>query len=332
MGRAIIVPDVDFSQSGLGTVTINGVVPVLGLKIKGPASVDDEAYFSVSYYPLSTTQKGVTWSVIEGGTYATIDSSTGLLSVVAGSDADSDAVKIKATSVVDSNVFAVFDTLVTETGSFPLPVEGRRLQGFDDAYLNATKYYSGSKVFPYEDTTFFIDFIFPSNRDYARSVYGGMIANDNNGQWIHGVVLAGSATGANKLAFRIDDYNKSSESSSKPLFTNSTRKRIKYTRTGRNYTVDIDGVVSTGVVGTGVLINALEIYLFAGYNNNGGTITAVNISDGLQIYSAKMTKNGDDVFDVYPAEWNGVVGMWDRVSKQLIGPEASGYFSLVDNS
>ena len=328
MGRAIIVSDIDFSQSGLGTVTINGVVPVLGLRIKGPTEVEDEATFSVSYYPLSTTQKGVSWSIIEGGTYATIDSATGLLSVVPGSGADADAVKIKATSVVDSNVFGVFDTLVTETGSFPLPVEGRRLQGFDNAYLNATKYYSGSKVFPSEDTTFFIDFIFPSDRDYARSVYGGAIAN--TAQWIHGVVLAANATGDNKLAFRIDDYIVSGDT--RPLFKNSTRKRIKYTRTGRNYSVDIGGTVSTGVVGSETMVSPLEIYLFALWNNNNGTITANNISDGLQIYSVKMTKNGDDVFDLYPAEWNGVVGMWDRVSRQLIGPEDSGYFSLVDNS
>lgn len=323
MGRAIIVSDVDFSQSGLGTVTINGVVPVYGLKIKGPAEFYDEAQFSVSYYPLSTTQKGVTWSVIEGGTKATINSSTGLLTVVPNSGGGS--VKIKATSVVDNNVFAVFDTIANESGSSPLPVEGRRLQGFDDAYLNATKYYSGSKVFPYDDTTFEIDFICPSARTYARSIYGGMIANDNYGQWIHGVVLG---TGA----FRIDDYIKSSEISSKPLFANSVAKRIKYTRTGRNYTVDIDGVISTGVVGSGVLINSLEIYLFAGYNNNSGAVSAVNIADGTQIYSAKMTMNGNDVFDLFPAEWNGVVGMWDRVSAKLIGPEDSGYFELVDNS
>lgn len=330
MGRAIIVSDVDFSQSGLGTVTINGVVPVLGLKIKGPASVDDEAYFSVSYYPLSTTQKGVTWSVIEGGTYATIDSSTGLLSVVAGSGAEADAVKIKATSVVDSNVFAVFDTLVTETGSFPLPVEGRRLQGFDDAYLNATKYYSGSKLFPSEDTNFFIDFILPSARDYARSVYGGFIANTVDGLMIHGVVLSNSASGSSKSAYRIDDYFVAGNT--KPLFTRAIGKRIKYTRTGGNYSIDIDGVVTTGTVGAGQVVSPVEIYLFAAYQNNNGTISPANISDGLQIYSAKMTMNGDDVFDLYPAEWNGVVGMWDRVSRQLIGPEASGSFSLADNS
>ena len=328
MGRAIIVSDVDFSQSGLGTVTINGVVPVYGLKIKGPTEFDDRAQFSVSYYPLSTTQKGVTWSVIEGGTKATIDPSTGTLTVVPNSGGGS--VKIKATSVVDSNVFAVFDTIANESGSQPLPVEGRRLQGFDNAYLNATKYYSGSKVFPYEDTTFFVDFIFSSARDYARSIYGGMIANNTTGQWIHGVVLAGNASGNNKLAFRIDDYNKAGDT--RPLFGQATTHRIKYTRTGRNYTVDIDGVVSTGVVGSGVLINALEIYLFALYSNDGGTITAANISDGLQIYSAKMTMNGDDVFDLFPAEWDGVVGMWDNVSGKLIGPEDGGYFSLVDNS
>ena len=324
MGRAIIVSDVDFSQSGLGTVTINGVVPVLGLKIKGPAEFDDQAQFSVSYYPLSTTQKGVTWSVLEGGTKATIDPSTGILTVVP--DSGGGSVKIKATSVVDSNVFAVFDTIANESGSQPLPVEGRRLQGFDNAYLNATKYYSGSKVFPYGDTTFEIDFICPSTRTAARSIYGGMLANDTTGQWIHGVILASSANNA----FRIDDYNKTGDT--RPSFTQSVGHRIKYTRTGRNYSVDIDGTVSTGVVGSGTMVTPLEIYLFAGYNNNGGTISAVNIADGTQIYSAKMTMNGDDVFDLFPAEWNGVVGMWDRVSRKLIGPEASGYFTLVDNS
>lgn len=317
MGKAIIVPEVDFSQSGLGTVTINGVVPVFALRIKGPLEVVDEAHFYVSYYPLGTTQKGVTWSVIDGGTYATINSSTGQLYVVTGSGAVSAPVRIKATSIVDSNIFAVFDTTVTESGTSPLPVEGRRLQGFDNAYLNATKWYLGTKTYPRDDTTFFIDFICPSNRAYARSIYGGGFYSQ---AMIHAVMLSGSS-------FRIDDYNALNQS-----YSSSFGKRIKYTRTGGNYTIEIDGVTHTGTLGSTELPGEVDIYLFALCQNNSGTITANNIADGTQIYSAKMTKNGVDIFDLFPAEWDGVVGMWDRVSGKLIGPEDGGYFTLVDNS
>lgn len=317
MGRAIIVSDVDFSQSGLGTVTINGVVPVFALRIKGPLAVVYEAYFYVSYYPLSTTQRGVTWSVIDGGAYATINPSTGQLFVVTGSGAAAAPVRIKATSTVDSSIFAVFDTTVTESGTQPTPVEGRRLQGFDNAYLNATKWYAGTKTYPIEDTTFFIDFICPSNRTYARSIYGGGFYDQ---AMIHAVML-GSAV------FRIDDYKALNQS-----YSSSVGKRIKYTRTGGSYTIEIDGTIHNGTLGGVELSGEVDMYLFALCQNKSGTITANNIADGTQIYSAKMTKNGEDIFDLFPAEWDGVVGMWDRVSGKLIGPEDGGYFSLVDNS
>lgn len=115
MGRALIVPGVDFSETGLGTVTLKGNVPLSGISIDGPMSVVKEARFTVSYYPPNTTtQRGVTWSIISGGSYAAIDSNTGVLTALSGASASS--VTVKATSIYDQNIYATKTISVTYVG------------------------------------------------------------------------------------------------------------------------------------------------------------------------------------------------------------------------
>ena len=82
------------SITGLGTVYVSG----------------NTARYAVEYTPSNTTQRGVTWSVVSGADYASIDQN-GLLTVLAGASGSS--VKIRATSRDNTAVYAEKSLTVT---------------------------------------------------------------------------------------------------------------------------------------------------------------------------------------------------------------------------
>lgn len=95
------------------TVISNADVALTSLSITGSSSVSNasnEAQFGVTYSPSNTAQRGVSWSIVSGSDYASIDQN-GLLTVKNG--ASSNTVKIRATSKVNTSIFA--DKSVTVT-------------------------------------------------------------------------------------------------------------------------------------------------------------------------------------------------------------------------
>lgn len=85
--------------------TPSGEIPVMGIKIVGEDSPSGmTAKYSVVYVPGSTTQKGVTWSVVNGASFAAIGSQNGELSI--NETAHGSPVKIRATSTADPSVYA----------------------------------------------------------------------------------------------------------------------------------------------------------------------------------------------------------------------------------
>ncbi len=88
-------------------------IDITGLGILGPSSVNDvsnTAQFQVTYSPSNTTQRSITWSVVSGSDYASIDEK-GLLTVKGG--ANGSTVKIRATSKDNSSVYAEKSVTVT---------------------------------------------------------------------------------------------------------------------------------------------------------------------------------------------------------------------------
>lgn len=88
-------------------------VALTGLTVTGPSSVNDasnEAGFSVTYSPSNTTRRGVSWSIVSGSDYASIDAS-GKLTVKRG--AYGNTVTVRATSAADGSIYA--DKSVTVT-------------------------------------------------------------------------------------------------------------------------------------------------------------------------------------------------------------------------
>lgn len=114
MGVAYVVQGANFAPANLGKVTQVGDVPVEAIAILGPASVvgnSDAATFLAAFVPINTTERSISWSIVDGATYASIDSSSGVLSVLTG--ASSNNVTIRATSVNNPAITADKQILVT---------------------------------------------------------------------------------------------------------------------------------------------------------------------------------------------------------------------------
>lgn len=111
-GIAIVLDGCDFSQNNLGKVTFVTSEPLVSIDINSQASyIGETVQLSVSYTPSSTNQKGITWSVTSGQQYASIDASTGLMTILPG--ASSNQVTIKATSTANASITSSKSITVT---------------------------------------------------------------------------------------------------------------------------------------------------------------------------------------------------------------------------
>lgn len=117
MGKAIIIPDVSFASANLGKVTLTEEIPLRAISIVAPISFVGITLNTIRiiYNPLNTSQRGVTWSVTRGIAYATINATSGALTVLPGASANN--VTIKATSTADSSITAEATIAVTYRSS-----------------------------------------------------------------------------------------------------------------------------------------------------------------------------------------------------------------------
>jgi hypothetical protein len=84
-GIAIVIPGADFSGNNLGSVTFLENSDVTGIAITANSSYSGTTFTpTATYTPANTLQQGCTWSIISGGSYATIDSSTGVVTILSG--------------------------------------------------------------------------------------------------------------------------------------------------------------------------------------------------------------------------------------------------------
>lgn len=112
MGLAVIIQGADFSSENIGQVTFLKEVDVTGITINANSAYTGvSAQLSVTYDPFNTNQKGVTWEISSGGSYASINASTGLLAILDGANASQ--VTVKATSVFNPSITATKTIAVT---------------------------------------------------------------------------------------------------------------------------------------------------------------------------------------------------------------------------
>lgn len=100
MGLAIFVPDINFS--GKGNVTLVGDTVPISIKIDAQNSYSaSSALLSVTYTPINAALRGITWSIVSGGEYASIDGN-GKLTI--NQNASGASIKVRAVSQADGSV------------------------------------------------------------------------------------------------------------------------------------------------------------------------------------------------------------------------------------
>ena len=124
--RSFSVTLIDSTYATVQTVLISqeaGAAHLQDLDVNGPTTVNNSsntATYTAVYIPSNTpsTEQGVTWSIVSGSAYASINSSTGVLTVLPG--ANNAAVKILATSTYDTSLYCDYDIRVTYFAEVPV--------------------------------------------------------------------------------------------------------------------------------------------------------------------------------------------------------------------
>lgn len=144
-GIAITIPNARFENRFGNQITDLIDTPITGISIfANDYYVGTQYQLSASYLPLRTNQRGCTWSVVNGSEYCAVDSTSGILTIY--SNANMSTVKVRATSIYNSNLYAekeivlvykrsvVPDRLVKSLGTLSnvteeadLPTTGRKM-------------------------------------------------------------------------------------------------------------------------------------------------------------------------------------------------------------
>jgi len=112
--------NVDVEILKIQTALENFSVPLITLNIIGDSNIINNKYqFSASYNPVNTTEKLVSWSIVQGSNYATINANTGLLTVLSGTT--SETITIRATSSFNTAIYA--DKTIVVTNPYLIEVE-----------------------------------------------------------------------------------------------------------------------------------------------------------------------------------------------------------------
>lgn len=110
-GIAIVIQGADFSSKRIGRITPSQGVDIAGLEIVHESSYTGiSAQLGVKYAPSYTSQKGVTWSITDGSSYASINSSTGLVTILENA---SGMVTVRVTSTANQSIYADASFMVT---------------------------------------------------------------------------------------------------------------------------------------------------------------------------------------------------------------------------
>jgi hypothetical protein len=120
--QAVSIYDNTITTTKQVTVTYHENVDILNsISINGASSVEGKtSNYTVTYNPVNTVLTGVTWSITSGITYASIDASTGVLTIA--SVANGNDITIRATSIHDSSIYD--DMVVNVTYQAYTPIFG----------------------------------------------------------------------------------------------------------------------------------------------------------------------------------------------------------------
>lgn len=331
MGIAIIVPRCDFSDANLGKVTLTGYVPVSAITINGKSTVTgSSSQYSVSYFPLNTSERRVRWSIESGNEYAVINSETGNMTILP--DADNEEVVIKATSVFDNSIYATKTVTVTFSATDPIVImDGMALVSDGTAYLNAAQYFSGAKR--WNTIALRMEIIFKIYETGSSNLHIFGLSEDHGtgsskkAAYLDAVYLGGSSS----LRFGGDSYvgiYSDASNIADSLYKYSSMMNDDYTSGNITIEKDGDGIFTEAIEGCTTMDQAV-FPLFARMTNSGSGWTTYTGAANVGIYSFKLAMQaGGDVCDLVPCIYNGVKSMYDKVSGQVLTAVNGGVFTL----
>ena len=310
MGISILVPGVNWASNNLGRVTPTGNVPVQAIAIVGEDNIVNSGQFVANLFPVFTTQRGVTWSITDGSSYADIDQNgnvTGKPGAIASS------VTIRATSSSNAEVWAE-KTISVTTGDI---VYYDYIQSDGNSYILIPGYYLlGGKIISRTTFTTANGYVWGGqhHQNAGATKVGAYKRNAGDIGVVGGAAnyLATNITPAAGVIYRYEFTTSTTESGTNAVM--------------RIYNESTGSQVWSRTSNTNVYLNS-DISLFAyGYNESGkgSAYTPGNFSAnklyGFEIYDSNDTK----LVDLKPVTMDGVPGVLDDVSKSFYANSGEG--------
>ena len=172
MGIGIFIPGADFSNLNLGQITPLQDIPVTAIAITINASYSGTTFTPlIAYTPSNSNKKGVTWSITAGGTYATINATTGVVTILSAANASS--ITIQAVSTYDSSIIATATTSVTYVEQV-IDVTSVTITGADTMSLNGSL---TAAILPTNATAKTVTWAVTSGADLVTMTANGNTAN-----------------------------------------------------------------------------------------------------------------------------------------------------------
>lgn len=304
MGLAIIIPNADFSSVNLGKVTLTEDVDLQALSISGESTVTGtEAEYSVSYIPSNTNQRGVVWGIENGSEYASIDSSTGKLTIKDG--ASNSSVIIKATSTKNSAISATKTISVTYSQSTD-PMEQYFVSAISATNAGEGLYFSDIKV-PSSNVVIECEGQFTGGSSVTNEFSFGW--EDSGTEQTKRIL---SFVSGNTFAMRFG-----SESSQ---MTKVGDAIVKYKLSKNELTCGSQTVAINGNIGT------IESGLYMFSRRINGDLPPTPNRAYATIYSLKVLDGANIVHELQPyAISSADFGFYDRVTKKKYPISLSGY-------
>lgn len=284
MGIALVIPTISFSEKNLGNVTAAGG-PLESIAIGGPDYVNNlsnKATYFAYYTPYDTGERGVVWSIESGASYASINSNTGELLVLQGASFSS--VTIKATSTIDSSIYATKEIVVNRL----VVMEYVGSKGGDGipyvTTINPASSYQYDMVFMLEDAT-------------DLDVFGTRISNTSNVLRFFG--------DENTNTFKVQKRQSGSAGNYElaPSIQTGIKYRVVITKDSSNgiRLYRIDGNTETLLAQAGDMsasISSSVPVMLGAFNNNGTPVAYKNAK--LRIYGFRVFTSTENVLVLKP--------------------------------
>lgn len=299
MGVAIIVPGADFRANNLGQVTPGRTLPLESIAIEGVSSAYITAKYTAVLTPTFTSQRSVSWSIVSGSQYATIDNSGNL---AVKPNVSGNSVTIRCTSTQNSSIYAektiqvistsvsYFDWLVSDGTDFVI-MPGLAVQRSGKVVVR-TKH-TGANTYTWMC-------------QYAANSTQARIAAYNNGSnkvsaYVGNAGPKNYTNKDNSILYRYEWNLGVSNNGSFYLYNDATDAELG-SQTGAN--IEMSGLVWIFRYGVGASSLDVPADLDVSLTPNGAKFY------GMVVYDA----NNEKIAEYKPAIYDGVAGVYDTIS------------------